>query len=43
MTVQLDFSFSVSVFYMHIVFLADAWGLGKIQAELLFSLLSLGR
>lgn len=43
MTVQWDFSLSVPVFYMHIVFLADAWDLGKIQAELPFSLLSLDR
>jgi len=43
MTVQWDFSLSVAVFYMHIMFLAGAWGLGKIQAELPFSLLSLYR
>lgn len=43
MTVQWDFPLSVPVFYMHIVFLADAWDLGKIQAELPFSLLSLDR
>lgn len=42
-TVQWDFSLSVLVFYMHIVFLAGAWGFGKIQAELPFSLLSLDR